>query len=103
MIWKEDRPESERPDTEASRWVYWVQGGIPIARRRLIPPGGPESNEWRFGDLEHAMFGGRSVELCYWLWARDQEDVTDRYKKVANQAAERLEQFAAMLRKVGER
>jgi hypothetical protein len=100
MTW-EDRPERERPADDAEREVWWMQGGVPIARMKLVKCVPGLDNEWVLGELEHVMFGGRSVELCYWFWARDKVDVTDRYKKGANEAAARLESLAAALREVG--
>jgi hypothetical protein len=101
VIWRKDRPECERPADDATREIQWVQGGIPVARMLLIPPSDPGGHEWLFGKMEYVMFDGLGVELCYWAWARDQAELSDQYKKTANEMAERLEGIAASLRKAG--
>jgi len=99
MIWEDHRPESERPADSAERWVYWIQGGIPVARMKLVRKEDGGLGDWSLGEIEHAFFGGRGVELCWWFWARDKVEVSDRYKKVARELADKLECAALQLRK----
>lgn len=96
MTWKEDYPENARPANDAEREIHWVQGGIPIARQKLVQNG----DNWKLGPMEYAYFGGTGVELCYWAWALDNDLISNRHKRAANEMANDLEQLAASLRRV---
>ncbi len=100
--WRKNYPESERPSDDAGREVHWVQGGVPIARMKLIKKEDGGLGVWSLGNLEPSYFGGKGVELCWWLWARDKAEVSDRYARMATRMADELESAARALRKVAQ-
>ena len=61
MTWRENYPESDRPDDDAEREIWWMQGGIPIARMKLLKKEDGGHGEWSLGNLESAFFGGSGV------------------------------------------